>query len=151
MANQRNLGNLAGDLYKIARVTIPREVLKVKKQVSRDVLNTAVRKTRVDTSKARSNWQVSLNQDEGDKVKAHFLGKGGSTSAPSTAMSLKLGREQIKTVGDKDSVFVYNNLDYIQKLDSDPRFNDQMEINAIKKGELTAAKMLPQMKIDPKV
>lgn len=125
--------------------------MKVKKQVSRDVLNTAIRKTRVDTSQARSNWQVSLNQDDGNKIGPHFPGKGGSTTALSTAMSLKLGRGVINTVSQQDSVFVYNNLDYIQKLDSDPRFNDQMENNAIKKGDLTAAKMLPKMKIDPKV
>lgn len=151
MPPKRHLGSLAKDVYKIARVIIPREVLKVKKQVSRDVLNTAIRKTRVDTSQARSNWQVSLNQDDGNKIDAHFPGKRASTIAPSTAMSLKLGREKIKTVGKNDTVFVYNNLNYIQKLDSDPRFNDQMEINAIKKGELTADKMLRKMKIDPKV
>ena len=72
--------------------------------------------TPVDTSKALSNWVLTLEEPFDLDLDAYRLGSGGSTQNASIQEALTQGRQQLKLKKPGMPVFISNNADYIRKL-----------------------------------
>lgn len=75
--------------------------------------------TPVDTGRARSNWQVSLDTPVTGTVEPYSPGKDGSTSGPNAQAAIDQGKATIgsyKGGGANSSINITNNLAYIGKL-----------------------------------
>jgi len=68
-----------------------------------------IKRTPVDTGRARGNWQVGIN-NKPDSVVA--------TTDKSGNAALSNGANTIRTAGTTDTISVINNLPYIQKLEN---------------------------------
>lgn len=73
------------------------------------VLDVATSLTVIDTSKAVSNWQVSLDSPINIGIGAHVKGKGGETGSASITVAKTDARNELinKKVG--QSIFIVNN------------------------------------------
>ena len=89
------------------------------KKVARAVLQSLVENTPVDTSKAISNYQVSLVAPKTSVKNAFFVGRGGTTKGESSAEVLRRGFRIINERKDGQAIYIVNNTDYIAKIDSD--------------------------------
>lgn len=113
----RKLGDLKKQMLLLSR-TIDEEINKVTKEVADRVLVTAIIRTPVDTSAAKSNWQVALGGQKMYAIPAHFLGKMGSTSVKSQSMAYELGADIIKSRKPGEPIHIYNKIHYIDYLES---------------------------------
>lgn len=73
-------------------------------------------KTPVDTSKAISNWQVSLNKASENTIPPHYPGSDGSTFRISSAETLSKAKIVLSNKKPGISIFITNNLPYIKRL-----------------------------------
>lgn len=72
--------------------------------------------TPVDTSKALSNWVLTVEEPFDLELDAYRLGSGGSTQNASIAEALTQGRQQLKLKKPGMPVFLSNNANYIRDL-----------------------------------
>ena len=90
------------------------DVSKALKKVSLDLFTGIVLKTPVDTGAARSNWQIGVNSAPGSTVEeASSATKKGGALVPSEKAEIS----KMAHVGPNDTVFITNNLDYIERLE----------------------------------
>lgn len=108
----KTLLGLARDM-KLLAPRIERRVNELKIAVAREVLESLLEDTPVDTSAAVSNWQVALNNPVTSEIPAYFVGKFGSTESASRSAALRLGLTLIKTAKPNDTIIISNLLDYI--------------------------------------
>lgn len=97
------------EIDKFLDTDVPEAIMAATKAISMHVLNGVVMKTPVDTGRARGNWIVSLESpvsgtvDKNDKAGSQMIAEGtgiiGSMTEPKT-------------------VFVQNNLPYIERLEN---------------------------------
>lgn len=78
----------------------------VRKKVALKLYDSVVRKTPVDTGRARANWQISIGYDETREV---------DRTDQSSAM--KTEEEKLGSVNGDDKIYIVNNLPYITKLE----------------------------------
>jgi HK97 gp10 family phage protein len=112
-----NLNDLANKLNNMTK-QIEKETSNKAVDFALDLLDELAESTPVDTSKAVSNWQVSIITPETREIDAHILGRKGS----SKDMSIEIVRMEAKnTLSAKiagDSIFITNNADYIADLNN---------------------------------
>lgn len=75
--------------------------------------------TPVDTGRARSNWQVEVNQPKTNEIPPYSPGKEGSTGGPNARAAIEQGKAAIARYkgGSADAaLYLTNNLAYIGKL-----------------------------------
>lgn len=113
----RKLGDLKKQMLLLSK-TIDYEINKVTKEVADRVLVTAIIRTPVDTSAAKSNWQVALGGQKMYAIPAHYLGKNGSTSVKSQSMAYELGADIIKSRKPGEAIHIYNKIHYIDYLEA---------------------------------
>ena len=83
----------------------------VVRKVTLDLLGRVVRKTPVDTGRARGNWQVGRNQ-----IPRGEVGTGGSATAAKTA-AVGAGTQEALQAKAGDSIYIVNSVPYIQELE----------------------------------
>jgi len=89
------------------------------KNAARAALEVMVANTRVDTSRAVSNWIVTRDGPSSDFIPAYSPGKKGSTAALSMAEALAMGRAEIEAFdinADLD-LFITNNTPYLRYIE----------------------------------
>jgi hypothetical protein len=86
------------------------------KRVAVAVDSTVVLETPVDTGRARSNWQVDINNDPKDSFEPFFPGEAGSTGGQNAQAAIDEGKQQIDTYNSGDTIHIVNNLGYIGEL-----------------------------------
>ena len=106
--------------------------------VAIEVLKTFVNVTRVDTSKAISNYLVSIGSAPSFIINARYPGKGGSTTGPSSKSTIDEGTYKIRGRQIGQDIVIQNNLSYIDWLDS----KDSMEARAYQAGIAKAAQIV---------
>lgn len=74
--------------------------------------------TPVDTGRARSNWQVSLNAPPGNTLPAYSPGAGGNTGSANAQAALQQGADTVARSRPGDSIWITNNLPYIGRLNN---------------------------------
>lgn len=110
----KNLLDLARDLQKITRV--PAELANRKKIAwARAVIFYLVYETPVDTSKALSNWGLSI-KSVGAYRDAYVAGAGGSTRDPSAEAAIAAAEAVLKRVRPGQVLTLFNSAPYIQRL-----------------------------------
>lgn len=79
------------------------EIKEVRKAYAFALYSSIVKKTPVDTGRARGNWNVSVGSPD--------------TSTTETTQQKYNSKESIPTPNGDESIFISNNLDYIEKLE----------------------------------
>lgn len=112
----RTLKDLADDFERMA-LTLPDEVtnnLSVK--CVEVILHDLLQVTPVDTSKALSNWQVTLDAPATESIDAYYPGKKGSTAEISREEAYNNGVAVLAQKKPGQLVYITNCLPYIQRL-----------------------------------
>ena len=106
-----------------ASKNLPNDVNQIKIDSSIQTFNKLMRVTRVDTTKAISNWTIQTPYRENVQREAYFPGKGRSTFSQSFALASR--REPPKAMRAKPGMPIYisNDLDYVEnKLNPEDRY-----------------------------
>lgn len=91
-------------------------VSELTKNVALRVHHEVVMDTPVDKGTARSNWMVTLNHVASGTIPSLVPGTSGSTRGRVAQESILRGLVALDTYRAGDTVFITNNLDYIQAL-----------------------------------
>jgi hypothetical protein len=111
----RNLLSFANRMEKLAN-NVDKEASATASRVAIGILTHLVHVTPVDTSKALSNWQVSLNEPVSDALPPYYEGKGGSTKNSSAQATLSKAKITLAKKKPGESIYLSNVLPYIQRL-----------------------------------
>lgn len=78
---------------------------------------TVVIATPVDEGRARSNWQVNLDEPASGTVEPYAPGKEGSTGGENSRAAIEQGKAKIANYGNANTaIHITNNLPYIKRL-----------------------------------
>ena len=91
------------------------DVNDIKKRTAFAAFTGAMNATRVDTSKAISNWKISVNAKNEIQRPAYFLGEGGSTKWYSYRLAQRIEYSNLQTANPGDVIYVSNHLDYVSE------------------------------------
>lgn len=86
------------------------------KKVALAIVRELVISTPVDTSKALSNWQVSLNTRPAGSLPPYAYGNRGSTQEISAVDAIRVAELILKNKKPGDVIHITNNLPYIRRL-----------------------------------
>ncbi len=111
----------------------------VKKKVVIAIVRNLTTNTPVDTSKALSNWIVSLGSKDGSKIDPHFYGQRGSTQELSAVYAITAAMRILENAKPGQSVWISNNLPYIRKLNDGS--STQQPANFVARAELIGRKV----------
>lgn len=112
----RRLKDLANDFDALA-LTLPAEVTNnVSVECVEIILVDLLQVTPVDTSKALSNWQVTLDTAATETIDAYYPGKQGSSAAVSREAALAAAKQVLQLKKPGQVVYITNCLPYIQRL-----------------------------------
>ena len=106
-----NVRAFNAELKRWSKKVLPEEFERDLRKLSYDILSDLVFATRVDTGRARGNWQVSFNRPTNRTI-ARLSENGGETINAGYA---KLSRLPNHGIGLK--IFMTNNVPYINKLE----------------------------------
>jgi hypothetical protein len=134
----RTLLDLANDMDKLAGA-VPNAASEHAKKVALTIVNDLAYHTPVDTSKALSNWIVTVGTSTEDKIGPHFPGKHGSTFSQSAAETVEAAKAVIATKQPGQSIFITNNLPYIRRLNEG--YSQQVPAGFVERALLLARKM----------
>lgn len=113
-----DLNKLASKVKKLAAV-LDKEASRLAIETAEEALTFLTLRTPVDTSRALSNWQVSIGRArilKKNYIPPHFPGVAGSTQAQSAAQAQALGKNALQSKKPGDKVFLSNVAPYIVKL-----------------------------------
>ena len=106
MANSlMDLGKLLEEEVHVIRV----KTSEVAKKIAIKVLDVATDNTVIDTTKAVSNWQVSLDSPKENPINAHFKGLDGSTAPQSKTVTKGLAVDVLRNKKPGQDIFITNN------------------------------------------
>lgn len=111
-----NLSSLARRMRSLKR-EIADYRIRVKREVTLEMLHYLTNITPVDTSLAISNWQVRLGGD-GRIIEAHLEGEYGSTKSFSSQVANNFGELVLRELRPESVVTLYNYTPYIEQLDA---------------------------------
>lgn len=139
MAN--SLRTLATRMRKLKRELADYRI-RVKREVTLEMLHYLTNTTPVDTSLAISNWQVRLG-GEGRIIEAHLEGEYGSTKSFSSQVANNFGELVLRELRPESVVTLYNYTPYIEQLDAGKSIQAQDFVKgAIIRGKLKAGAAL---------
>lgn len=110
-----SLLNLAAKMRDLQK-QIPVRVALATNKVAEVILETAAESTPYDTTKALSNWQVSLGTRSFLEIEARVPGKAGSTRPLSLAMTKADGISEMQGRKVGVEIHIVNNASYIDDL-----------------------------------
>lgn len=102
-------------------------------------------RTPVDTSRAISNWQVTLGAPPTGSIQAHYLGRLGSTYSASASETVSLAKLILKTKKPNQAIYISNNLPYIRKLNEGS--SQQAPAGFVERAILLGRKQLSNAKV----
>lgn len=97
--------------------TVGKNAKLLPKKVALKAHDMLVYTTPVDTSKALSNWRVSVGIPFRSVIPPYFKGTGGSTHAASARAAIKQGKDALAGY-EHGNIFVSNTLNYIGNLNA---------------------------------
>lgn len=111
----RNLNDLAKGLEDRAKA-LPELANRLAKHVAETIVKELATKTPVDTSKAISNWQVTLDVAATAEINAYFEGSKGSTYSASSSETIQNAIAALHKKKPGQTIYITNNASYIRKL-----------------------------------
>lgn len=113
-----SLADLAAQFDELAD-SLPQAVtVNVSVQCVEIILTDLLQVTPVDTSKALSNWQVTLNAPATESIPAWYPGENGSTAVVSREAALQAAKIVLEAKKAGEAVYITNCLPYIDALNS---------------------------------
>lgn len=112
------------DLLKLVKLAddTANKVKKIKSEavpkIALEVLKNLEIETPVDTSKALSNWQITLGSQSWALLPAHFAGGKGSTRKQSIQETISQAIITLNNRTEEQDVYITNNLPYIKRLNN---------------------------------
>lgn len=103
-----NVDEFNAKLNEFIRELVPSQVKKVVTAVGLEALNRVVKRTPVDTGRARGNWQVGVNSRPTGSLKRED--KSGSKT-------IAAGATRIRVASPYCTIYIVNNLDYVRVLE----------------------------------
>lgn len=140
----RNLLDLADSLEKKA-AAIEESASKLAADVALTIVGDLAYKTPVDTSKALSNWIVTLNDPSTNKIPPHFPGVKGSTQRASAAETIAEAKRVLAQKKPGQAIFISNNQPYIRRLNDG--YSKQQPAGFVQRAVLIGRKMLAKFKL----
>jgi len=139
---QTSLAKLAKILEKKPKL-IEKEASKLAIKAALTVLGDLVFVTPVDTSRALSNWQVSLDSKISAPIAPYFEGVQGSTKPQSARGAFDTGKAVLKGKKPGEVIWISNVLDYIDELNRGKSKQQAAKFveRAVKLGRLHIAKI----------
>ncbi len=110
-----NISQLAARI-RLVSSNVKLETIRVTKEVAKEILETLVDNTPVDTSQALSNWQVSVGGPVSSMRAAFVVGSKGSTRSISASATKVDGNQRVEAFTLGTPIHITNNLSYIQGL-----------------------------------
>lgn len=101
--------------------------------------------TPVDTSKALSNWQVSLNAPVSGNIAPYFHGDKGSTQKASAGQTLEEAKRILESKQPGQPIYITNNLPYIKRLNDG--YSKQAPSGFVERAILIARKVVEKFKV----
>lgn len=142
---------MAKDLLALAEM-LEAKAKAIDKAASQTAVDTALAivgdlayKTPVDTSRALSNWIVTLENPAGQQIKPHFPGSHGSTQRASAAETLNTAKLVLRNKKPGQAIFITNNLPYIRRLNDG--YSAQAPAGFVERAVLVGRKMRKKFKI----
>lgn len=102
-------------------------------------------RTPVDTSKALSNWRVTLDAPATGNIDAHYQGEKGSTQGASAAQSIADAKRVLRNKRPGQAIFITNNLPYIRRLNDG--YSKQAPSGFVERAVLIGRKMKTRFKL----
>jgi len=101
--------------------------------------------TPVDTTKALSNWTVTLDAPASDYLPAFYPGKGGETQVASAQEALALAKAVLAKKQPGQTIFISNNAPYIVRLNDG--YSGQQPAGFVERAVLIGRNMQSNFKI----
>lgn len=112
------------------------------------MVSSMVYNTAVDTSKALSNWRIAIGtQPPVGDIPAHSMGSLGSTRASSGSTMRTIAYAAISMKKSGEEIHLYNNADYIYKLEKGHPQYKNMVPQAISAGQTSFRYKFEKMKL----
>lgn len=127
--NKTNLATLKNKIKTKVDKIKKRNNEKVKK-LALIAMNYLLYNTRVDTSKAVSNWRLSLNRPTTKVIEPYFPGKKASTATESIDAAYEYALERISKKRPGDKIFITNLVHYLKYIDGNELKREAMELIA---------------------
>lgn len=106
--NKGHVDAFAEQLKRFGKVEVPNACSALQRKIALQALQGLVLKTPVDTGRARANWQVTLDEPAGGTLEATDPSGGGTIAG---------GAATIGAVEPYGSIWITNNLPYIEELE----------------------------------
>lgn len=142
---------MANDLLSLAD-SLEAKAKAIDEAASRNAVDTALAivgdlayKTPVDTSKALSNWQVTLDNAATGTIAPHYPGSQGSSQRASAAETINAAKRVLANKKPGQAIFITNNLPYIKRLNDG--YSAQAPAGFVERAVLIGRKMLSKFKI----
>jgi hypothetical protein len=140
----RNFRDLATDLRAIPQ-SISKQTSDEAAAVALAIVSDLAQVTPVDTSKALSNWRVSLNQRTVLAIPPHTLGKAGSSQEESIKATIDAAKLVLAAKKPGDVIWISNVLPYIQRLNDG--YSAQEPAGFVERAVLIGRKLSEKTKI----
>lgn len=119
MAKGRNpkfeFQRLAEDAERMAK-EMRKAASEAAKGMAVEIISRLAYATPVDTSRALSNWQLSVGFPKFREVEPYYMGQAGSTKEASASETVRAAEESVKNKKPGQAVFITNNVDYMEYL-----------------------------------
>ena len=112
----RTLLDLANELDQLATTLPPQVTNNLSLEAAELILNDLLSVTPVDSGKAISNWQVTLDTPPQEALPAYYPGKQGSTQVICQTAALEAAQAVLKAKRPGQTLYISNVLPYIRRL-----------------------------------
>ena len=126
----KDIKHLANDL-KLFEKEIRKQANETAKEATVQTIGLLATHTRVDTSKALSNWRASVGFPKTAEIEPYYEGEQGSTREASIAATIENAIESVKNKRPGQNCFITNNVDYMDYLTSSSYYNQPDWIEAV--------------------
>lgn len=140
----KTLLDLASSLEKRA-AKLNSEAARISIETASAILGDLVYATPVDSSKALSNWQVSLGSKISSSIDPHYPGKQGSTYNASASTALEIGRKILLSKQPGVTIYISNVLPYIQRLNDG--YSKQTPAGFVERATLIGRRQIKKAKL----
>lgn len=140
----KTLLDLANRMYALA-AAIPDANSKLAVKVALTIVGDLSYKTPVDTSKALSNWVVSVGAPSVGIIPANVQGLKGSSQGASAAEALAKAKATLANKKPGQSIFITNNLPYIRRLNDG--YSRQAPAGFVERAVLIGRKQVEKAKV----
>ncbi len=109
------LGRLAVRMRQLDK-SLTKKASKAAAQVALEIVKELAHTTPADTSKAISNWVVTLTKPSVKLLPAHVPGEEGDTAGASAKVTINLARLTLRTKKPGHAIYITNNVPYLKYL-----------------------------------